>query len=121
MSKLAFLRQQPDGTWTAVNDLTGRDIGNFDTRIKAVNFVSDMGMFFTMPMDLNEDDYDYRVDTWTGKEIKQGYCINDGERYTECPNTAANYLRSEMGYDGDINDVLDAAYWDDVCYYTEWG
>lgn len=118
MNKLAFLKQQPDGTWTATNDLTGRPIGNFATRAEAAQKVRDMGMFFTMPMDTDDDNY--RICTWTGKEITKGYCINDGERYTECPNTAADYLRNEMGYEGDINEVLDAAYWDDVCYYTEW-
>ena len=105
-------------TWSAYYALSGELLDTFETRGKAVEFIKSTTLLFTH----DDDADDHRVCSWTGKEFNEGFCIADGERYTDDADLAAKYLREKFGYGDDLStsEVLELAYQDEVCYYSEW-
>jgi len=105
-------------TWSAYYALSGELLDTFETRDKAVEFIRSTTLLFTH----SEDADDHRVCSWTGKVFNEGFCIADGARYTDDADLAAKYLRESCGYPATMSnaDIIEAAYADDMCYYTEW-
>ena len=105
-------------TWSAYYATSGELLDTFETRDEAVEFIKSTTLLFTHEYDAD----DYRVCSWTGKVFNDGFCIEDGARYTDDADLAAKYLREQFGYGDDLStaDVIELAYNDEVCYYTEW-
>lgn len=89
-----------------------------------------MNMYFDYEgtgFQLSDEEHDLgnvRMCTWTGKRIHEGFCISDGECYTDEEYLAAGFLRKHMGYDQENilldKEVIEQAYEDENIYYSEW-
>ena len=51
----------------------------------------------------------------TGEEMKEGYCILDGEKYIKSHLNMLQHITDSTDYS-----TIDEAYEDDYYYYTEW-
>jgi hypothetical protein len=56
-----------------------------------------------------------RICSISGEEMKEGYCILDGEQYIKGHQAMLNHITHETEYKN-----MNEAYEDEYYYYTEW-
>ena len=56
-----------------------------------------------------------RLDSFTGKGMNEGYCIEDGKLYIEGHTSMLKHITNDTDYD-----TIEEAFQDGYYYYTEW-